>query len=320
MVLSCFSDHPSKIDIKLSKFERFGVFLDTITHYVNECYGSGLQCEISRLTNLKFLTLGSMIRGSVIGRCIPDSVECMEINSCAFLDLDDISYVYLFKLPKALKRLKVVDSKVCFKNLRSLKCLEEVMLEFPDGESGVVSDCEGHMSPESEKQPQNWSILRIVSTIVSQLPKSVISLKIDYPNELYFNSYLDSRFLDQLVGLQIDGASITHYKLFEKLPLNLLKLIIHYHPVELTEDEDEGGQSDSESHKLEFTLELEFHQFKSAKDFRSSRIRIENTDPDKAGYEVKHDANVILNLPLVRCLSNYMINPNFKCQLGLVFT
>ncbi|GME77238.1 unnamed protein product [Ambrosiozyma monospora] len=120
------------------EFPVFRIASDTITHYMYECYGSGWQCEISGLTNLKFLTLGSMIRGSVIGRCIPDSVECMEIKACSFLDLDDSSDVYLFKLPKALKRLKDVDSKVCFKNLRSLKCLEEAMLEFGDDETRLV--------------------------------------------------------------------------------------------------------------------------------------------------------------------------------------
>ncbi|GME72327.1 unnamed protein product [Ambrosiozyma monospora] len=317
----CNISDPRVVELA-AKFPVFKIASDTITHYMNEFYASGMQCELSGLTRLKFLTLRSMLRGSVIGRCVPDSVECMEINSCFFLDLCDFSYAYLFKLPKALKRLKVVDSEVCFKNLRSLKYLQEVMLEFGEDERGAVllstSDGEGEMSNKSSTQPQDWSTLRIVSTIVSQLPKSVISLKINYPNELFYNNYFDLRYLKQLVELNINGPWISHYKIFDRLPLELLKLVILYHTIESTEDlsfeSTEDEHIDGLKSQMEFTLELEFHPFKAAEDFWSSRVAIEEKVKEEFGY----DCAVKLSSSLVCCLSNYMIDSNFKCQWGII--
>ncbi|GME71066.1 unnamed protein product [Ambrosiozyma monospora] len=303
------------------EFPVFRIASDTITHYMYECHGFGWQCEISGLTHLKSLVLGGVIRGSVIGRCIPDSVEHLEIESCSLLDLEDFSCAYLFKLPKALKRLKVDDSKVCFKNLMSLKCLEKVMLKFRDRETGAVTLATPGEGQMSNKRLQHWSSLRIVSKIVSELPVSVIFLEIDYPNEFFYNSHLDLRYLEQLAELQIGGASITHYKVFEKLPLELLKLVIYYHPIELTEDEQfESDVDGSKSGQTKFTLDLGFHQFKTAKNFRSSQIVIENNDEEKVDEEDVCDVTVKLSSSLVRCLSNYIIDSNYKCQFCITDT
>ncbi|GME72326.1 unnamed protein product [Ambrosiozyma monospora] len=194
------------------------------------------------------------------------------------------------------------------------------MLEFGDDESVIgphgALDDEGQISKNTKTQQQDWSTVQIVSKIVNQLPKSVISLKIKYPNEFFYNSYLDLRYLEQLVELHINGPWISHYKIFDRLPIELLKLVIHYHSVESTKGEDVDGMSDShESHNVKLSLELEFHQLKSTEDFSSSQIVIENNDDED---NVSCDVTVKLSSSLLRCLSNYIIDSQLKCQFGSI--